>query len=323
MKLLRFKHQNEVRLGLLDGEVVVDVLAALAAQGRLSAEDAALAADTLPLLDAGERGLALLRRALAAGDGAWRKAASDVSIVSPLLPRLILASGGNYMDHREEKDEAPLAGKEPEYFFKTPMSVIGPDDEIELEPRVTKKLDYEVELAIVIGKKGRHITEARALEHVFGYTILNDVTARDKQVRFKSDGSMFYEAGSSKNFDTATPMGPYIATTDEIPDPQQLRVRTKVNDELRQNNTTSNMIFSCAKLIHYFSTYLTLYPGYVIATGTPGGTAWSGDPELGGRPYGRNDVVRARGYLQIGDMVCCEIDQLGVLRNTVAAPKPV
>src|ERR1019366_9058193 len=133
MKILRFKHQNEVRLGLLDGEVVVDVLAALAAQGRLSAEDAALAADTLPLLDAGERGVALLRRALAAGNGAWRKAASDVSIASPLLPR------------------------------------------------VTKKLDYEVELAIVIGKKGRHITEARALEHVFGYTILNDVTARDKQ----------------------------------------------------------------------------------------------------------------------------------------------
>lgn len=134
---------------------------------------------------------------------------------------------------------------------------------------------------------------------------------------------MFYESGSSKNFDTSTPMGPYIAIADEIPDPQQLRVRTKVNDELRQNNVTSNMIFSCAKLIYYFSTYLTLYPGYVIATGTPGGTAWGGDPELGGHPYGRNDMVRARGYLQIGDRVCCEIDQLGVLCNTVAAPKPV
>jgi len=226
------------------------------------------------------------------------------------------------MDHREEKDEAPLAGREPEYFFKTPLSVIGPDDAIELEPRVTKKLDYEVELAIIIGKKGRHIPESQALDHVFGYTILNDVTARDKQVRFKPDGTMFYEAGSSKNFDTSTPMGPYIATRDEISDPQKLRLRTKVNDELRQNNTTANMVFGCAQLIRYFSTYLTLYPGYVIATGTPGGTAWASDKELGGRPYGRNDVVRARGYLQVGDRVCCEIEGLGTLCNVVAAPKP-
>ena len=131
-------------------------------------------------------------------------------MLAPLAPGLILASGGNYKDHRDEKDEAPLAGREPEFFFKTPRSVIGPDDWIERDPRVTKKLDYEVELAVIIGKRGRHIARERALDHVFGYTILNDVTARERQVRFRPDGSYFYEAGSSKNFDTSTPMGPSI-----------------------------------------------------------------------------------------------------------------
>jgi 2-keto-4-pentenoate hydratase/2-oxohepta-3-ene-1,7-dioic acid hydratase in catechol pathway len=116
-------------------------------------------------------------------------------------------------------------------------------------------------------------------------------------------------------------MGPYIATTDEIPEPQKLRLSTRVNDELRQNNTTANMIFSGAQLISFFSAYLTLYPGYVIATGTPGGTAWGGDKELGGRPYERNDVVRARGYLQVGDRVCCEIEGLGKLCNVVVGPQ--
>ena len=320
MKLVRFKNNGNVSVGLIDGDCVIDVQAALRSNGNLSADEAYLVSDTVPLLDSGNLGLTLLKRALNAGDGKWRTPIANVHLAAPLMPRLILASGGNYMDHREEKDEAPLAGKEPEYFFKTPMSVIGPDDEIELEPRVTKKLDYEVELAIVIGKKGRHIPEADALEYVFGYTILNDVTARDKQVRFKADGTMFYEAGSSKNFDTSTPIGPYIATRDEIFDPQELRLCTYVNDELRQNNMTSNMIFNCAKLIHYFSTYLTLYPGYVIATGTPGGTAWAGDADLGGKPYTRNDVVRAKSYLNVGDVVRCEIEKLGSLRNKVSGP---
>jgi 2-keto-4-pentenoate hydratase/2-oxohepta-3-ene-1,7-dioic acid hydratase in catechol pathway len=116
-------------------------------------------------------------------------------------------------------------------------------------------------------------------------------------------------------------MGPYILTADELPDPQTLTLKTYVNEELRQNNTTANMIFPAAYLIHFFSTFLTLYPGYVISTGTPGGTAWAGDKELGGRPYTRNDVVRARDYLQVGDVVRCEIEKLGVLRNTVGGPQ--
>jgi acylpyruvate hydrolase len=238
----------------------------------------------------------------------------------PLRPGLILASGGNYTDHREEKAEAPLGGREPEFFFKTPNSVVAHGDPLERDPRVTEKLDYEVELAVVIGKKGRHIPEDKVDEHIFGYTVLNDVTARERQVRYKPDGTMFYEAGTSKNFDNSTPIGPCIVTGDEIPDPQKLGLRTYVNGELRQNNTTSNMTFTVHQLVSFFSTFLTLHPGYVIATGTPGGTAWGNDPELGGVPYKRTDVVRG-GYLQVGDVVSCEVEGIGTLSNPVGGPQ--
>lgn len=323
MKLVRFHAHGALRVGAIDGEEVVDARTAIELKRPLSDVEAAMLHDMVPLIEGGPRALDLVDEAIAisrAKEGSRRKV-SDVRLLAPLTPGLILASGGNYKDHRDEKDEAPLAGREPEYFFKTPRSVIGPDDLIERDPRVTKKLDYEVELAVIIGKRGRHIALERALDHVFGYTILNDVTARERQVRFRPDGSYFYEAGSSKNFDTSTPMGPYILTADELPDPQTLALKTYVNQELRQNNSTSNMIFPATYLVHFFSTFLTLYPGYTISTGTPGGTAWGSDKELGGRPYMRNDVVRAKDYLQVGDVVRCEIERLGVLRNTVAGPQ--
>jgi 2-keto-4-pentenoate hydratase/2-oxohepta-3-ene-1,7-dioic acid hydratase in catechol pathway len=323
MKLVRYYGQGGVRVGVLDGEEVVDVAATLSMKRTVSTVESAMLADMVPLIEGGPRALDLAVEALAASTlrSAGRQPLSSVRLLAPLIPGLILASGGNYKDHRDEKDEAPLAGREPEYFFKTPRSVIGPDDVIERDPRVTKKLDYEVELAVVIGRQGRHISDERALEHVFGYTILNDVTARERQVRFRPDGSYFYEAGSSKNFETSTPIGPYILTADEVPNPQTLALRTHVNEELRQNNNTSNMIFPASHLVSFFSTFLTRYAGYEIATGTPGGTAWGGDKELGGRPYERNDVVRAKGYLQVGDVVRCEIEKLGVLRNTVGGPQ--
>lgn len=322
MKLVRFYSNGALRIGAIDGDDVIDARSALEHTRVLSELERAMLHDMVPFIDAGSRALELMHEALHVSKtrGAARQKLADVKLLAPLIPGLILASGGNYKDHRDEKKEAPLAGKEPEYFFKTPRSVVGPDDFIERDTRVTSKLDYEVELAVVIGKRGRHIAPERALEHVFGYTILNDVTARERQVRFKDDGSFFYESGSSKNFDTSTPIGPYILTADELPNPQTLSLKTWVNEELRQNNNTSNMIFSATDLVHFFSTFLTMYPGYTIATGTPGGTAWGGDPELGGKPYMRDDVVRAKGYLQVGDVVRCEIERLGVLRNTVCGP---
>ena len=322
MKFIRIKNDNATSIGAVDGDDAVDLLVALSAGRAVKPEEVAVLADMTALIAAGPIGKALAAEAIALSksSGKGRRKLSEVRLAAPLSPGLILASGGNYSDHREEKDEAPLAGKEPEFFFKTPNSVIGPDEAIERDPRVTSKLDYEVELAVVIGKQGRHIREQQVADYIFGYCVLNDVTARERQVRWRPDGTYFYEAGSSKNFDTSTPLGPYIVTADEVPDPQNLKLRTYVNDELRQNNSTRNMTFSAAHLVSFFSTFLTLYPGYVIATGTPGGTAWGNDPELGGKPYTRDDVTRG-GYLKVGDVVRCEVEKLGVLRNVVVGPQ--
>lgn len=244
----------------------------------------------------------------------------QVRLLAPLMPSTILCAGSNYHAHNREKASAPLSGKEPEFFIKTSDCVIGPDDGIVHDEVLTKKLDCETELAIVIGKAGRHIPVASALDHVFGYSIINDVTARDRQVRRKPDGTTWYELGRGKVFDTSAPFGPCIVTADEIGDPQTLQIRTRINGELRQSGNTADMIWSCAELIHFFSINLTLRPGMVIITGTPAGTAWSSDKELGGHwmpPEDGEKLVPAKGYNQPGDQVESEIERIGVLRNTV------
>lgn len=248
-------------------------------------------------------------------------ALADVHLLAPMLPSTILCAGSNYHAHNREKASAPLSGKEPEFFIKTADCVVGPGDDIVYDELLTKKLDSETELAIVIGKAGRHVPVERALEHVFGYTIVNDVTARDRQVRFKPDGSTWYELGRGKVFDSSAPMGPCVVTADEIGDPQTLHIRTRINGELRQSGSTSDMIWSCAELIHFFSINLTLKPGMVIITGTPAGTAWSSDKSLGGHwmpPEDGEQLIPAKGYNQPGDRIESEIDRIGVLRNQVA-----
>lgn len=318
MKFLTYRRGGDARVGLLCDSKAFDLLDVLEVAGKAGDRARSVASSMNKIIESGSEGLDLANEALSAiaSERLDGMEFSSLDLDVPLRPGLILASGGNYADHREEKDEAPLGGREPEFFFKTPHTVVAHGDPIERDPRVTTKLDYEVELAVVIGKKGRHIPVERVKEHIFGYTILNDVTARERQVRYKPDGSMFYEAGSSKNFDRSTPIGPVIVTPDEISDPQNLALRTYVNGELRQNNNTSNMTFSASELTSFFSTFLTLYPGYMIATGTPGGTAWGNDPELGGKPYTRDDVIRG-GYLQVGDVVTCEIEGIGSLSNPV------
>jgi 2-keto-4-pentenoate hydratase/2-oxohepta-3-ene-1,7-dioic acid hydratase in catechol pathway len=196
--------------------------------------------------------------------------------------------------------------------------VIGPDEPIAFDERFSKKIDCEVELAIVIGRAGRFIEASRALDHVFGYTIVNDVTARDRQVRRTPEGMTWYELGSGKAFDTGAPLGPCIVTADEIADPQKLKVMSRVNGELRQSSSTSNMIWSCAELIHFFSRNFTLKPGMVIITGTPAGTAWSADKELGGKGIHQPGLVPATRYCLPGDVIECEVEGIGVLQNPVA-----
>jgi len=320
MKLVRYDRNGAVRVGALDGEYVVDLLDACPI-GTPTAHLAALS-DMTRLIAAGEDALKTVRAALANArkNGTGRVPLATARLKAPLEPLLILCSGENYWDHRDEKPE--VTRKDPEFFLKTGLGVIGPDDGIARDERVTRKLDYETELLVVIGKPGRHIPRERALEHVFGYSILNDVTARDRQVTLRPDGSSAYNLGPGKNFDTCAPIGPCIVTRDEIADPQNLELKTFVNGELRQNNSTAKMIWDCAQLIAFFSTFVTLRPGVVISTGTPGGTAWGTDPELGGKKPMRRDVVAPRGYLQAGDEVVCEIERIGRLRNRVVAAQP-
>ncbi len=318
MKLLRYQRGGEARLAVFDRDQGADLRDALGREKLGAAEQAALA-DTAAFIAAGANAMGLAQRALdlvrAGGPGRIQRA--GLELLAPIVPSLLLCSGENYWDHRDEKPA--VTRKDPEFFTKTALGVIASGDAIERDERVTRKLDYETELAIVIGAPGRHIPAERALEHVFGYTIVNDVTARDRQVTLRPDGSSVYNLGPGKNFDTCAPIGPWIVTRDEIPDPQNLQLSTHVNGELRQSNTTGKMIWSCAQLIAFFSTFVTLRPGVVISTGSPGGTAWGTDPELGGRKPMRRDVVAPTGYLQPGDTVVCAIEGIGELRNPVVA----
>jgi acylpyruvate hydrolase len=317
MRLVTFSDDKGVRVGVHDPETneIVD----LSASTRLPKEMTAFVA-------LGKKGLSRARRAVKSGEGRVPFAGVKLLAPFPRPAKNILCVGKNYHEHAREFHASGVdaTGKEtipevPIMFTKWPNSVIGPGAPIPSANDYTDTVDYEGELAVVIGEGGRHIEKKEAYKHVYGYTIVNDVTARDRQVTLRPDGSSVYNLGPGKNFDTCAPIGPAIVTADEIADPQNLQLRTWVNDELRQSNSTVKMIWTCAQLVAFFSTFLTLRPGVVISTGTPGGTAWGTDPELGGKKPMRKDVVGARGYLQAGDVVTCEIEAVGRLVNRVAA----
>jgi len=323
MRLVTFEHESRRALGAVTGDAVVDLRRSYArylAEVEQDPQAEAIAAVRIP--DEMTGLIAGLEPAWRAAELALEHAAvgyplEEVVLHAPLVPPVILNSGQNYWDHREEKP--PVEQHDPEFFLKSPLAVIGPMEPIVLDPVVTGKLDYEVELGVVIGKPGRHIPRERALEHVFGYTVTNDVTARDRQAVPHVEGGWEYRLGPGKNFDTCAPIGPWIVTRDEIEDPQQLDLRTYVNGDLRQSNSTAKMIWDVATLVSFFSDFYTLQPGVLIETGTPGGTAWATDPEIGGKPYERGDVKRA-GYLQPGDVVTVEIDGIGSLSNPIVSP---
>jgi 2-keto-4-pentenoate hydratase/2-oxohepta-3-ene-1,7-dioic acid hydratase in catechol pathway len=311
MKLVSFQRAGEERFGFLCGDHVIDPLA--------MSGDRAIFDSTLTFIKAGDKAIKAARSIVGNPLKSSLVARERVRLVAPLRPSTILCSGSNYHDHNAEKANTPISGKEPEFFIKTADCVVDPDDPIVFDAKLTKKLDCEAELGIVIGKAGRHIPVEKALQHVFGYTIVNDVTARDRQVRRTPEGMTWYELGSGKAFDSSAPLGPCVVTADEIRDPQKLRVQSRVNGELRQSSSTANMIWSCAELIHFFSRNFTLRPGMVIITGTPAGTAWSADKELGGKGVTQPGLTPATRYFLPGDIVECEIENIGVLRNPVAA----
>jgi 2-keto-4-pentenoate hydratase/2-oxohepta-3-ene-1,7-dioic acid hydratase in catechol pathway len=279
MKIVSFWRDQEVRVGILVDEAILDVASAASAQ-RQGQEP--YFHDALSFIRGGKAAMVAAEQLIKQRPVDALLQRDSVKLAPPVLPSTILCAGSNYREHNDEKAGSPTSGKEPEFFLKTADSVVGPEEPIVYDEKLTRKLDCETELAIVIGASGRHIPKDQALEHVFGYTIVNDVTARDRQVRRSGDFT-WYELGRGKAFDTSAPLGPWIVTADEIPDPQILDIRTKINGELRQFSNTRNMIWTCADLVHFFSTNFTLKAGMIIITGTPAGTAWSTDRELGGR----------------------------------------
>jgi 2-keto-4-pentenoate hydratase/2-oxohepta-3-ene-1,7-dioic acid hydratase in catechol pathway len=215
-----------------------------------------------------------------------------LTILAPVpRPGKVVAIGQNYKAHAIEQDIEPP--KAPLIFAKFPTSVIGHGAAIAWDPALTSQVDYEGELAVVIGRRARNVTEAMALDHVLGYTCSNDVSARDLQF-----GDRQWVRG--KSLDTFCPLGPWIVSSDEVPDPQALRLRTTVSGETLQDGHTRDMIFSVAQIIAYASTAFTLEPGDVILTGTPSGVGVFRDPKR---------------FLHDGDVVEVEIEHIGVLRN--------
>lgn len=230
-----------------------------------------------------------------------RHAAGDARFLAPLTPRKnVFCVGRNYAEHIAEGDRAQKQSvgvtEYPVFFTKPPTSVIGPGAQIPIFPQVSECIDYEVELTLVMGKPGRNISKADAYEHVFGYTIINDITARDIQRRH---GGQYFKG---KGLDGSCPTGPWIVTADEIKDPHALGIKLSVNGETRQDGNTADMIFDIPTLIESLSQGLTLEPGDLVATGTPSGVGYAMDP-----PH----------YLKHADSVVCEIEQIGRLENTM------
>ena len=221
MRIYNYKKGRARRLAVEDDKELVDPIDALGGHRKLTARDRDALADTISFIESGDRGLQLARKAIreSRGSGKGRRSLARASLFAPVEPAVILCSGENYWDHRDEKPV--VEGKEPEFFIKLQQCANGPYDDIVYEPKITRKLDYETELAIVIGKGGRHIAKRDAMKHIFGFTVMNDVTARDRQVKMRPDGTSQYALGPGKNFDTSAPLGPCIVTTDELGNPQR------------------------------------------------------------------------------------------------------
>jgi 2-keto-4-pentenoate hydratase/2-oxohepta-3-ene-1,7-dioic acid hydratase in catechol pathway len=243
---------------------------------------------------------AMLELILAGAEGLERAGAAaepveGARILAPLRPGKILCSGINYASHKDENPDATMP-EEPFFFSKLPSAVVGPGEAIRI-PAPETKTDYEVELAMVIGRRAKGVSEDEGLDHVFGWTILHDVSARD--IQFKDQ-----QITLGKNPDTFSPLGPEIVTADELGDWRTLRVSTTLNGETMQDSPTSEMLFPPGRLIEAITRLITLEPGDVVTTGTPAGVGTFRSPPV---------------YLKPGDTVTVAVDRIGELTNPVEA----
>ena len=295
MKFVTYLHNAQQYLGILDQQKgILNVVEA--GKKQLGKE---LPADMLAFIEAGPNALDDAKKLLVSTQDWIDPKSVKILAPSPQYKKNVFCVGRNYKLHIEEgaraRGVAPTYPPVPEFFSKPPSTVIGEGDEILWDSRCTQQLDYEIELGIVMGVKAKDISQKNALASVFGYTIVNDVSAREVQ---KAHGQWF----KGKSFDTFAPIGPCIVTADEFGDPAGHQLVLKVNGEVRQNSNTADMLFNCQQIIESLSVGLTLEPGDTIATGTPSGVALGMTPQA---------------WLKDGDRVELSIEGIGTLTNTV------
>lgn len=294
MKFITFETKNnEQRLGLVqDDEIVIDLI-------TLEPNNKSFTS-MLDLINAGSEALDILKKKLKStiSDRAIVNK-TDIKIIAPIPRpnRNIYCVGLNYAEHNDEfSGENSSIPEAPIIFSKVPTSVIGPEQPVDSHPNITNEVDYEAELGVIIGIGGRDIPKENVYDHIFGYTVINDITARDLQRVHKQ-----WLLG--KSLDTHCPMGPYIVHKDEISDPENLNIMSKVNGELRQSSNTKHMIFDIPTIISTISKGHTLEAGDIIATGTCAGVGMGFNPPK---------------YLKSGDVVEVEVQDVGLLRNPIS-----
>jgi acylpyruvate hydrolase len=311
LKLVTFRHEGNLRIGSAVGEKVIDLNYAcqvwLQSLGKLryrQIAEAYVPAEMIGFLQGGEESLEMAAKAadyvLKEYDSSsgWKIVHNleDIRLEAPIpKPGKIICVGHNYREHILEMGrELP---QHPVIFAKYANTVIGPQDDIPY-PSVTNQLDYEAEFAFVIGKKAKQVSRDNALDYVAGYTIVNDVTSRDLQRR-----TIQWLQG--KTVDGSAPMGPWLVTKEDLPDPYGCKMELRVNGELRQQTNTANLVFNVHALVEFLSHIMTLEPGDVICTGTPGGVGFAMNPQV---------------FLQDGDVVRIDLEGIGTLENRVRKP---
>ncbi|MDG5786742.1 fumarylacetoacetate hydrolase family protein [Evansella sp. AB-P1] len=297
MQLVTFQVNEEPLLGVLKKDSVINLkaLSSLYNEG----EPAKYVQDMLSLIEQRDESLTYVEKLLAYYDQndtirtTVEFQLEDVKLLAPISnPGKVVCVGNNYMDHcREQNVEPP---EKPLIFSKWPSCIVGPDELVEL-PEESEQVDYEAELVVIIGKEGKNIKAEEAFDYVFGYTIMNDISARDVQF---ADGQWV----RGKSFDTFAPLGPTIVTKDEIENPQNVKIKLDVNGETLQDSNTEHMIFDIPYILSYLSKGFTFKPGDVVATGTPHGVGVFREPKI---------------FLKSGDICTIEIEHIGTLKNPI------
>ena len=299
MKLASYGRFGVERAGILDGERIVDLEGAMFAAG-LTAPVSKMR--SFLELEGWEK---LLEDIWGHRESAPSVDASKVRIGAPILPRKLVIIGANTHSHFEEAAQflGTVKPRVPLVYGKVTSSICGPNDEI-VHPRKIQDLDYEVELGVIIGKQARRISESQVQDYVAGFCVINDASARDIRLTEKQTDVGYRVHLMGKSFDTFCPMGPCLVTKDEFKWGQAFRLKTSVNGVLRQCGDTGDLIFGVEQLVSYISQGMTLFPGDVIATGSPAGAGFFMNPP---------------GFVRPGDVVRCEIDGLGALENRIVA----